>query len=293
MEIKYLQAVALAASAAFAIKAVCGDVAGFRSFDCSDEESIKFDSVADACAASGINSYLDLEDILRECTLCEDDYGGGGIVPPRIIIIPPGMPAPVCPAGTHGHGDQCHADHVCGENEIGGGSKDCETCPDGTVPNEDKTECVSRFSYQVARCERSLEPTSYGKYLPAQHPNVLTEKLEANVLVESTQRGFFPAAGYEEQAGVNAALYLAAWLPGGPRPVPIYVPSDVYEDAIQGTCRYEGTPSIVPETKGSVSKERYDAVNDRMLRTVNVNPPWDGYHAIVNNSIEWGNEVLK
>lgn len=108
------------------------------------------------------------------------------------------------------------------ENEIGGGNKDCETCPDGLAPNEEKTECLSPFT--VARCDRSIQPEYYGRYLPAQHPNVLTEKWKDNVVVESIQRGFFPAAGYEKQAAANAALFLLTLAPGSPRPDPIYVP---------------------------------------------------------------------
>ncbi len=61
---------------------------------------------------------------------------------------PPSPPAPppllVCPAGQHfAEGGGCHADHECGDDEIGGGDADCEACPDGEIPNEDGTACVT------------------------------------------------------------------------------------------------------------------------------------------------------
>ena len=58
--------------------------------------------------------------------------GGGGVV-----IVP------ACPGGQHYHaGGGCHGDHECGDDEIGGGSEECEPCGEGQVPNEDGTACV-------------------------------------------------------------------------------------------------------------------------------------------------------
>ena len=45
------------------------------------------------------------------------------------------------PAFAEGGG--CHADHECGDDEIGGGDEDCEPCGDGEVPNEDGSACVT------------------------------------------------------------------------------------------------------------------------------------------------------
>lgn len=149
-------------------------------------------------------------------------------------------------------------------------------------------------THRVARCARTLD-TEYGRYVP-EHPNVLAEKIVDGMIVESTQRGFFPAVGYEAQAAAFAAFYVFSRLPGKPPPaLPQYVPSDVREDPIQGACRYE----ITVETFWSmytgpyVSQERYDTVMDRMLTTVNTRFPWNVYHAIVRNSIKWGKEVLR
>ena len=41
------------------------------------------------------------------------------------------------------HGGQCHADHVCGDDEIGGGSAECQECGAGQVPNPEGTACVT------------------------------------------------------------------------------------------------------------------------------------------------------
>ena len=59
--------------------------------------------------------------------------------PPPVIVVPP----PACPAGRHLHESGCHADHVCGDDEMGGGGEDCKPCGEGEVPNEDRTACVA------------------------------------------------------------------------------------------------------------------------------------------------------
>ncbi|MDE0442825.1 MAG: hypothetical protein OXL38_11960 [Gammaproteobacteria bacterium] len=116
-----------------------GDVTGFTTFTCSDEIAYRYDSVADACADHGIRAYMDWDEgIFPECRICDDDGGGNSPGPPpgEIIIIPP-----ICPEGKHLHGGVCHADHVCGDGEIGGGGEDCEPCGEGSVPNNSKTAC--------------------------------------------------------------------------------------------------------------------------------------------------------
>ena len=60
------------------------------------------------------------------------------------VVVPPPPPPPACPAGQHlTEGGQCQADHECGDDEIGGGSEECEGCGEGEAPNEDGTECVT------------------------------------------------------------------------------------------------------------------------------------------------------
>ena len=58
----------------------------------------------------------------------------GGFIPP-----PPGA----CPAGQHLNEGECEEDHECGDDEIGGGSEECEECGEGEVPNEDGIACVT------------------------------------------------------------------------------------------------------------------------------------------------------
>ena len=79
---------------------------------------------------------------LRSCETSQPPY-----VPP-VIVVPP----PACPAGQHfTEGGQCHADHVCGDNEIGGGSEECETCTEGSAPNAEGTACVAECGWdQIA-----------------------------------------------------------------------------------------------------------------------------------------------
>ena len=74
---------------------------------------------------------------------------------PVIIVLPP-----FCPVGQHRRDGQCEADHVCGDDEIGGGAVECEKCTDGKVPNDDKTECVEpvdpwreKYDQQGGKCE--------------------------------------------------------------------------------------------------------------------------------------------
>ena len=57
------------------------------------------------------------------------------------VFVPPTPGA--CPAGQHSHNGNCHADHVCGADEIGGGSAECQACGAGQVPNPDGTACQS------------------------------------------------------------------------------------------------------------------------------------------------------
>ena len=71
---------------------------------------------------------------------CEAD-GPPGI--PIVIVPPPPPPPSACPAGQHFSGGACQADHECGDDEIGGGSEECEPCGAGQVPNQDGTACRS------------------------------------------------------------------------------------------------------------------------------------------------------
>lgn len=60
----------------------------------------------------------------------------------------------------------------------------------------------------------------------------------------------------------------------------IYVDSVVREDANEGQCSFE-----------DVSSSRFRTVKNKMLYTVNTNPPWDVYHAFERNSVMWAGEV--
>ena len=88
------------------------------------------------CLSSAIDPSL-CEAELAWLEACPSTIGPPS-TPPPIIVLPPS-----CPVGQHRNEDgQCEADHVCGDDEIGGGPVECETCTDGKVPNDDKTECV-------------------------------------------------------------------------------------------------------------------------------------------------------
>ena len=135
------KAVALAAATAVATTAAAqfGKVMGFTTITCSDEIVYSYDNVAEACADHGIRAYMDRDESMPECRICRDDEDDGLRNPPLRIII---IPSP-CPEGKHRHGSHCHADHKCGDDEIGGGSEECEPCGEGKVPNEDGTACRS------------------------------------------------------------------------------------------------------------------------------------------------------
>ena len=234
-----------------------------------------------------MESYLDWdgddgEGGFVECEVCADsEYDDPPTLPPPHVVILP----------IHCHGSACHADHVCGADEVGGGDQDCEPCGPGLVPNESGVCAVCEHGelepggqcavpYKVARCKRKLEDTPLAVVL-LRHPNVLVQDKDGS----ETQRGFFPQN--ESLAVFYAQLYLAMKAasvihPFAPDPVVIYVPSKVEEDPIQGKCRYT-----------EVEKQRYKEVEDRMLRSVNTRPPWHEYHAIKRNSIDWADEVLK
>ena len=111
-------------------------------------------------------------------------------------------------------------------------------------------------------------------FLPV-HPNVLVLGQQGS----GTQRGFFPTN--ETLAAHYAGIYVASRSqPWGA--IEIYVPSKVEEDPNQGECEYT-----------DVESTRHDEVRDRMLSSVHTNDPWHEYHAIVRNSIDWADEVLR
>ena len=137
---------------------------------------------------------------------------------------------------------------MCGDDEIGGGSEECETCPDGTEPNEGETECVASGEYKVASCSRPLDsaPEGVGRYLPY-HKNAVTESATGGRM----ERGFF-ALDFAD-ALVKATMYPTLYVPYPPFVIPgllLFTEGEVRKDANLGTCEYES----------NVSKERYDTV---------------------------------
>ena len=75
---------------------------------------------------------------LASCEAAPGGGPGGGSGGGGVIIVTP----PACPAGQHYNDDgECQGDHVCGDDEIGGGSEECEQCGEGEVPNHDGTAC--------------------------------------------------------------------------------------------------------------------------------------------------------
>ena len=84
----------------------------------------------------GTPDCLSEEHDLRMCSISPEPFS-----PP---YVPPVVGPPVaCPAAQHYSGGECQADHECGNDEIGGGSEECEPCGNGKVPNEAGTTCVT------------------------------------------------------------------------------------------------------------------------------------------------------
>ena len=193
---------------------------------------------------------------------------------------------PACPGGEHHHaGGGCHADHVCRDDEIGGGSEDCKSCPPGTDANEAGTDCVPNGDYQVGRCTRPVQlPAGAGHLLP-HHANAAVKKYWAGRY--DAELGFF--AHNWNEAIANAALAKGVFVPRIP---PLYIPGrivlssgSVQADSATATCTFE-----------NVTKERYETVKNRMDTYA-----WtDRYHLTralsgengYGNCIDWANSVL-
>ena len=200
------------------------------------------------------------------------------------VVVPPPPPPPACPAGQHlTEGGQCQADHECGDDEIGGGSVECENCPPGTEANEAATECVPNGDYQVGKCTRPVQlPAGAGNLLP-HHANVTVKKVWAGVY--EAESGFFAHDWNETIA--NAALAVGVWIPNIP---PIYIGGRIVlsggsVQADSATCTFE-----------KVTSERYETVKKRMdtyawtdrYHLTKTEPGLYGY----GNCINWASSVL-
>ena len=146
------KAAVLVAAAAVAAETLGDDYAAHTMWNCSDEgRGGRHPSPAAACAVTGAVAFRKML-VGGACIACDDDDDGFGPPPPpgTVIII-----GPICPEGQHlNDAGECEADHECGDDEIGGGDEDCEACPDGEVPNEDGTACVT--------CEHAELPMTPG-----------------------------------------------------------------------------------------------------------------------------------
>ena len=230
----------------------------------------------------GTPDCLSEEHALRMCSISPEPFS-----PP---FVPPvvGPPAPVCPAGQHYSGGECQADHECGNDEIGGGSEECEPCGAGQVPNEDGTACQScphgesgtpgvctEPYYQVARCSRPLAalPAWVAQYLPF-HVNVFVK--EKRRYPGPLERGFF-AVDMNDAVAAASMLFTSGLV--------VFTPGEIVQDADLGDCVYEP----------NVDSNRYDRVRSRM-----VNYRWTAYHLLVKEHglhgygtcITWADSVL-
>ena len=180
---------------------------------------------------------------------CEAASGGGPGGGGGVIIVP------ACPGGQHYHaGGGCHADHECGDGEVGGGDEDCEACPDGTEPNEAGTACEPDGSYRVAKCTRPVEALpGIGEYLP-HHVNVVSESLPDDRM----ELGFFAV-------DMTHAL-LSAW---AYRQLGIrqFTTGSLERDPNLGQCTYK-----------DVSKGHFETVRNRMKTY-----KWYRYHLVLKN----------
>ena len=107
---------------------------------------------------------------------------------------------PACPGGQHYHaGGGCHGDHECGDDEIGGGSEECEPCGEGKVPNHNKTACISCPHGESVRFPGQCEPACF---------HTATDKVAKAALLG------VPAEPKERGASVyclNETVYIASW----------------------------------------------------------------------------------
>ncbi len=101
------------------------------------------------------------------------------------------------PAFAEGGG--CHADHECGDDEIGGGDEDCEPCGEGKVPNQKKTACIYCQHGESARFPGQCEPACF---------HTATDKVAKAALLG------VPAEPKERGASVyclNESVEIASW----------------------------------------------------------------------------------
>ena len=146
---------------------------------------------------------------------------------------------------------------MCGDDEIGVGDEDCQTCPAGQVPNEGRTACVQSTTYRVAKCTRPLEALEalpgIGEYLP-HHVNVVSESSPGDRM----ELGFFAA-------DMTHAL-LGAWAYRQLR-VRQFTAGNREQDPNLGKCTYS-----------TVSKEHFQTVRKRMETY-----KWYRFHLVLKN----------
>ena len=98
---------------------------------------------ATACGTSGTRT----QKWTRTCTEPAPAFGGRNCVGADQGTVSEGCHGTSCVPGQHcsgtGTAASCHADHVCGPDEIGGGNVACTKCGELLVPNDSKTACVA------------------------------------------------------------------------------------------------------------------------------------------------------
>ena len=172
----------------------------------------------------------------------------------------------------------------CGDDEIGGGSEECQTCgegescPHGEISDQPGECWPARFL--VASCTRPLESAPWGirDFLPY-HVNVLVEQTDK--AGSRLERGFF---AIDMQEAVTLAI---AWRlnPFRPWMDPVFTPGEVRQDGNLAECVYEPVYAV----------QRYETVRQRMETY-----DWTNYHLVEEMSgrygygscITWANSVL-
>ena len=81
-------------------------VAGWHNYSCTGTFAYQSNSPEEVCDELGIKSYALENEHFAICRWCSD-LNPPPPPPGPIIVLPP------CPLGSHGHGWQCHANHVC------------------------------------------------------------------------------------------------------------------------------------------------------------------------------------
>ena len=156
-----------------------------------------------------------------------------------------------CADGTHKHEGEhygCHPDHVCGADEVGGGSVDCSTCVDGEVPNADASACIDCANGEDPEnrgtCLASCPTGQHGHLAFACHLTATVHLCADGTHPHPTEHGVcrtdFVCTAPDLVGGgsVPCSRCAAGYVPNAARDGCTRCP---YGETVEGTCDEEGT----------------------------------------------------